>query len=176
MNLPKYHFQLPLRVYCKDFSKNITSRTIYSYPRPYTKFHHDLTCSSKPPKWHYRSSVIRTLHGTKSYNLLQNISYAAIRTFKSGITNYQGHGIDDTILEFEESTNSPNENASNSSISSNDLSSNNTTNTKSQNTKKKKKKKNRDNKFLWPQWNRPIVHIDLETEKALLQGKLMTCF
>ena len=172
MNLPKYHFQLPLRVYCKDFSKNITSRTIYSYPRPYTKFHHDLTSSSKPPKWHYRSSVIRTLHGTTSYNLLQNISYAAIRTFKSGITNYQGHGIDDTILEFEESTNSPNENASNSSISSNDLSSNNTTNTKSQNTKKKKKKKNRDNKFLWPQWNRPIVHIDLETEKALLQGKL----
>ena len=172
MNLPKYHFRLPFRLYCKDFPKNITSRTICSCPRTYTNFHHDLTSSSKAPKWNYRSSVIRTLNGTKSYNLLQNISYAAIRTFKSGTTDHQGHGIDDTIREFNESTNSPNEKESNSSISSNDLSSNNSTNTKSQSTKKKKKKKNRDNKFLWPQWNRPIVHIDLETEKALLQGKL----
>ena len=132
MNLPKYHFRLPFRLYCKDFPKNITPRTICSCPRPYTNFHHDLTSSSKAPKWNYRSSVIRTLNGTKSNNLLQNISYAAIRTFKSGTTNYQGHGIDDTIPEFDESTYSPNENASDSSLSSNDLSSNNSANTKSQ--------------------------------------------
>ena len=173
---PILRFRSPIKNRCKVATTNIRLSRHFGTQQHYNQSkYRKYNFLLKPNPQSYLSEAINSSIIFSSCKILRwpHSKNCITRSFQADMKYFQGSVYDEAHIDVNEKISRSSENVTDADLQSdNNLISSQEIASDGQSGKKTKKKKFKGKRFMWAQWNRPEVHLDINTEKAILEGKM----